>query len=729
MTEYFAHSPKDGYPAQKYIQHISGVLERARRYASDAAQYSLADGELLMNTAEVAAVFHDLGKLDKENQPILSGEKKAKRLPLNHADAGTAFLLDEMHTAVLSAVSIAAHHRGLPDFASESIREDSMFRDDIIKAQVDAMLSKYSQIHDSIVCTRPPINNNLPSGDLSVFLRMLLSCLVDADHTDTASHYGKYPNSVETISLRPAERLELLNRYVEALGKPGEDDERNRLRSELYTGCRDSPIRENIASCDAPVGSGKTTAVMAHLLAQARACGLRRIFVVLPFTNIIRQSVDTYREALVLPDENAEEIVAELHHRAEFESEDTRHLTALWRAPIVVTTAVAFFETLAAKTPSALRRLHELAGSAIFVDEAHAALPAHLLPIAWRWINIYAREWSCYWILASGSLNQFWNIKEISEQRLDVPIIPNLSLRSSLNAFEGKRIEYRANLTPQSLEMLVEAVAQSQGPRLVILNTVQSAAVVAKHIFEKYGRGHVEHLSTSLTPNDREKTLKRVKARLKANKDNDWVLVATSCVEAGVDLSFRTGFRELASLTSLLQAAGRVNRNGEYGVSEMHTFCLSEDKVLKSNPGLKNSAAVLRKIIESGIVIDPSLTTEAIEREIKEYGSNPIHKKLLEEEIAKGFPFVEKNFKVIENDTRIAVADDGIIERIRYGLCDWQELQKHSLRIAYYKLKEMHIPEITEGFYHWNIGYDEFLGYMAGLLRALKYQNGLLNVD
>jgi CRISPR-associated endonuclease/helicase Cas3 len=727
MMEYFAHSPKDNYAAQTYEKHVRGVLNRVRRYASDAARYSPDDDELLISAAETAAVYHDLGKLDKENQPVLSGKKKAKRLPLNHADAGAAFLLDDTHLDLLAAISIASHHRGLPDFAEESNREDSMFRDDGIKTQVDASLEEYAQIHGKILPEDPPIENTMPSGDLSVFLRMLLSCLVDADHTDTASNYGKYPESVDyPIPLRPVERLALLDSYVKGLGSQDKNDERNRLRSEMYTVCRDSSIHQHIASCDAPVGSGKTTAVMAHLLAQANKRELRRIFVVLPFTNIIRQSVETYRSALVFPDEIGEEVVAELHHRAEFEGEDTRHLTALWRAPIVVTTAVAFFETLAAKTPSTLRRLHELAGSAIFVDEAHAALPAHLLPIAWRWMNIYAKEWSCYWMLASGSLNQFWRIKEISEQQMVLPNITSPRLRASLDAFEGNRIEYRADLTPQPREKLIERVMQSQGPRLLILNTVQSAAIIANDLCKKYGRESVEHLSTALTPYDRERTLERVKARLKSIHDHDWVLVATSCVEAGVDLSFRTGFRELSSLTSLLQAAGRVNRNGEHGVSEMHTFCLSEDKMLKSNPGLKNSTAVLRKFIETGSAITPSLTTEAIEREIKEYGSKPIHRKLLEKENSKSFPFVEENFNVIDTDTRVAVAEEGIVDRIRNGRCDWIELQRHSLHIASFKLQELQIPEITKGIYHWNLAYDDFLGYMAGIIQDFETKNNLL---
>ena len=135
---------------------------------------------------------------------------------------------------------------------------------------------------------------------------------------------------------------------------------RNDLRTQMYERCRDGQREEGIVSNDGAVGSGKTTAVMAYQLNQAVAKGARRIFVVLPYTNVITQSVEVYRNALVLPGEEREAVVAELHCKADFEDEDTRCLTSLWRAPIIVTTAVAFFETLASNRPGALRRLHEL---------------------------------------------------------------------------------------------------------------------------------------------------------------------------------------------------------------------------------------------------------------------------------------------------------------------------------------------------------------------------------
>lgn len=722
MTEYFAHSPKEGYPAQTYAQHVNGVLNRVRCFASEAAQHCVNDGNILMQISENAAIYHDLGKLDQENQHVLSGQKVAKTLPINHADAGAAYLLDDTHISILAAIAVSSHHIGLPDFVSESNRGNSMFRDDSVKEVVDAALPKYSQLHGSIIGAKPLADTSMPSGDLPVFLRLLLSCLVDADHTDTAIHYRRYPDVVNTIPLRPAERLAKLDKYVEELKQSGVNDERNTLRNEMYFTCRDNIIDATIAYCDSPVGSGKTTAVMAHLLAQAEKRGLRRIFVVLPFTNIIEQSVKTYRKSLVLPGENADDVVAELHHRADFENEDARHLTALWRAPIIVTTAVAFFETLSSNSTATLRRLHELPGSAVFVDESHAALPAKLLPLAWKWINIYATEWNCYWVLASGSLNRFWTIPEIAGVFTNnLPQIIDDKLCDRLSIYENNRITYKSDLCPKGAKELVDWISCFPGPRLVILNTIQSAAIVASFFSEKYGRERVEHLSTALNSNDRDIVLKRVMKRLRNKEDADWTLVATSCVEAGLDLSFRNGFRELGSLVSLLQASGRVNREGSFDESEMWTFCIMEDGMLKHNLGMKESASVLRGYLEKQVTISTELSTQSISDEIAVYGLSGKHRKLIMSEKSNNFPEVERDFKVIDTETRLVVTDHNLEVKIKRGIINWRELQKVSVQIPKYKLDELGIPQVLDNIYLWNRDYDDFLGYMAGVIPLIKF--------
>ena len=212
---------------------------------------------------------------------------------------------------------------------------------------------------------------------------------------------------------------------------------------------------------------------MAHLLKQAQERGLRRIFVVLPYTTIIRQSVRVYRQALTLPGEDANQVVAELHCRADFQDWSTRYLTSLWRAPIVVTTAVAFYETMASCQPASLRRLHELPGSAIFVDEAHNALPLKLLPLAWCWMNTMAEEWRCYWVLASGSLVRYWQLDSLRRAQISMTnpnaaeLVPN-ALRTALANYEQGRICYHWKPEALRLQELVSWVQNAPGPRLLM---------------------------------------------------------------------------------------------------------------------------------------------------------------------------------------------------------------------------------------------------------------------
>jgi CRISPR/Cas system-associated endonuclease/helicase Cas3 len=735
-VSYFAHSPdkKRSVQAQRYEHHIENVKKLALQFINDIFDYAKHDGDLLKQIITFATEYHDLGKLAKENQEILSGNKKAKHLPINHVDAGTAHFLRQNNLYHLIAVLIQAHLRCYIDFIDLNIKGLKCLRDrniDIIKL-TDKYLNDYLNIHNSLITSKQIDIKKIINGNRSIFFRLALSCLVDADHTDSACHYGEYLKNEQKIELKPSERLEKMNEYIASLSsKSNNNGERLKLRQEMYNACRDSKITDKIAYCDAPVGSGKTTAIMAHLLKQASERNLRRIYVILPFTNIIKQSVEVYRKSLVLPNENSEEIVAELHHKADFKDIDARHLTALWRAPIIVTTAVTFFETLASNTPSTLRRLHELPGSAIFIDEAHAALPVKLLPLAWRWIYRYAEEWSCYFLLASGSMIKFWQIEQIKITKNNIaipeniPKIINSDLNRKLSIFENKRVEYKYDSIAKNCEELTNWITKFDGPRLVIMNTVQSAAVLADYFAKKIGLDKVEHLSTALTPNDREKILDNVKKRL-VEKDKNWTFIATSCVEAGVDFSFKVGFRELGSTTSLLQASGRINRNGEYGISEMWSFIIKEEGLLKKHPMLKDASEILKKYFERDIEITPELSTISVEDEITISGkSNDSFKELINAEENSSFPLVEEKFKVIANDTRLVVVDKDLVEKIKnYEKLNWHELQKKSVQIWGYKLNELKILEIRDGIYEWNLEYNDFIGYMAGLIDVKKVELG-----
>lgn len=717
MRTPLAHSARKNYPPQTYEAHVRGVCERAGKYAAEAECYSVKANGILSTIVRDSALLHDLGKLEERNQSVLCEQSRRRRhLPVDHTDAGSAAL--QKMASGCAAMLVYSHHQGLPDLSTEfAARGCSIFRNGNaeVRAETDAALPALLRQHEALFPRKPNKEVQAYDGDPAVFLRMALSCLADADHGDTAAAFGQTEKAMP--ELRPQERLAALDHYV---SKFGETDERSSLRRELYQSCRSAEAHSGFSVCGSPVGSGKTTAVMAHLLEQACKRNARRIFVVLPYTSIIRQSVDIYRKALVLPGETPEDVVAELHSRADFEDIETRYLTALWRAPIVVTTAVAFFETLSSHNPAALRRLHELPGSLIFVDEAHSALPIRLLPLAWHWMNVLADEWSCYWVLASGSLVRYWELQPLSGLSMPQPEIAELvrpDLQRELSRYESSRITFRWREKPIGRKELPKWVQEAPGPRLLILNTVQSAAVIAADMAAEFGQTHVEHLSTALTPEDRGNTIDRIRRRLADPDDADWTLVATSCVEAGVDFSFRTGFREISSLLSLLQAAGRVNRHGRNTEAVMWSFSLQDDSMLPKNPALDVSAAVLRSYFQKRLPITPELSTRSMQDElVRDDSCMSAICDFAELEAAQQFRTLAQKFRVIDQKTVLAVPDDSMASAIAEGRASWQELQRHAVSVRKEKIVLWHLREIADGIYQWTLGYDSFLGYMHGVL-------------
>jgi len=739
---YLAHSarPDRGISAQEYGEHILASRDLARRYAEECGRYSNHYGEMLVATATLAGEFHDFGKLDDANQAVLGGTGGGKgKLPVPHVDAGPAHLLKKGDQSSMYAALICyAHHRGLPSLPEEINRSQHWMRDNALerRAHTDAHLAEYLRRHrDCIEGIDPPLPSPLKTKQLQVLWRLALSCQADADHGDTSRHYGDTPLSTQPL-LRAKERLAALDSYVTELRGRDRDGPRTELRQATYEACKGANTRPNLYACDAPVGSGKTTAVMAHLLRAACDKNLRRIFVVLPYTNIITQAVEVYRKALVLAGESPEKIVAEHHHKTDYATPESRRFTMLWHAPIVVTTAVQFFETLASNMPADLRKLHRLPGSAVFLDEAHAALPAPLWPQAWLWLNELSEHWGCHFVFASGSLTRFWELPDFhpqtNSQQPSTPVLPELvthAPRAQAIDREQERVIYRTKSEPLDLDGLVKWVGQHEGPRLVVMNTVQSAAVVAREMAKHYGCARVEHLSTALTPADRDITLNHVRHRLISSSDPNWTLVATSCVEAGVDLSFQIGFRERAGLMNLIQLGGRVNRGQERDGAEVWDFQIIPGALLRLHPKLKTAARVLGELFQEGNVA-PEFCKEALKREIR--WDNSISDELLRAESTSNaenadFPKVAELFKVIDNNTVTVVVANKLQEQLRQGKwCGRGELQKHSVQIWGWRAEDLRLEEFTRFpcVYGWALPYDSFLGYMAGLLPDIEFVSG-----
>lgn len=733
MVEMLAHSARRGRPAQAYEEHIrnvtAGALHRARamlRHYVPAGQGKPTLRELLTIIGD-ASSFHDFGKLDPGFQETLRYNRYSRN-HIRHEDAGAVKLA--MHGAMEAAGLISAHHQGLVRYEFERERPRlgqtpaqklslTPFRidDDATQDATRLRMPDYVRNHESLLGSKRSKDGDGLSRCGGLARRLLLSCLVDADHSDTARHYGNELDQ-ERIAPRWAERLTVLDKHVAELRKRSSGPNttatklRQEIRDELYEKCRDAETIHRLRSCDAVVGSGKTTAVMAHLLRVAADRKLRHIIVVLPYTNIIRQSVEVYRKALCLEGEDPAQVVAEHHHQAEFKDMDLRQLTALWRAPIIVTTAVQFFETLAARHTGKLRKLHELPGSAVFLDEAHAALPAELWPQCWNWLMEWTSDWNGHLVLGSGSLAEFWRMSEFrsitegsvdKEPRRPEPDIRALSdsLREKTASAEHLRIRFKTRSEALSGDELVQWVEESPGPRLVIVNTVQSAAVLAKHM-KGSGRQDVLHLSTALAPVHRAIVIERIKALLRYR--SDWTLVATSMVEAGLDFSFATGFRQRCSAASLIQTGGRINRGAERGDGcIVWDFEFSDTSTFPDNRALEISKRALGELFAAGMIAAETPTDlahiclNAMKMEFKTGTQIKALEPVMSEK-DMNYPRVAELCRVIQSDTRTVLVDRDLAAKVRLGIpVPPSEIVRYSVQVYPHKIANLGFEPVISG--------------------------------
>jgi CRISPR-associated endonuclease/helicase Cas3 len=731
-----AHSAPD--PEREphlYADHIHGAVGGALANARAVAVHmpDAKRAERFVSTVVDGTTYHDLGKLDRDNQAALRRGRQG-RMCWDHVDAGVARLMQAR--AETAAWIVRAHHApGLPAKAVEFNRFDpnarglrggrSADRDadkaDALTARTDQTLADLVALHAAVAGAHEPAPGAALHG---LFMRLASSCLVDGDHAD-AARYESGRRTPDAPEPRWQERLAALDAYVGRLDKGAA---RRADRDAFYRACREGPVDKPMVACEGPVGIGKTTAVAAWCLRRAIHSKARRLFIVAPYTTILSQTARTLREALTLSDEahRQDEIVAEHHHRADFQALDSRDLAVLWRAPTVVTTSVQFFETLSACGPARLRKLHGLPGSVVFLDEAHAILPAPLWRQSWTWIRELADGWNCSFVFASGSLARLWEEPEIvgddKDTRLPDLVPPALSTR--LNKTEHGRVHFK---TLHRIRDPIKAVLDTPGPRLAVFNTVQTAAVVADRM-RKSGTD-VLHLSTALCPADRDPILDEVKRRLdpKEGYGPDWTLVATSLVEAGVDLSFRTGLRERFSAASLIQIGGRVSRHGEWGSGEVIDFLLDADESMTTHPDAARPGAVLARLFEAGAfaqAIDPaSLVTRSICEELRDaYGTTGVT--LAEAERKRNYPEAARLGRLIDADTRLVVVDESLKAKLAdRGTVSTKDLLAGSVQMWSSRIENLGIDLFPgrSDLYLWRRTYDpHFLGYMAGALELLS---------
>jgi CRISPR-associated endonuclease/helicase Cas3 len=740
-----AHSANKDGKKQSFRDHTLGVTTLAVNNAKEVSHYiSPKFRDLFINAVETAAYTHDFGKLDPEyEQPTYeTGEKKYSS---NHVDAG--FALNWKNSHFTPALLTLAHHRGLRDFGGsvDKMRDtkrdkEKPFSNGKTQAEhTDANIKKY---WTSFLNEIPTFKWLLPRETFfermrPLHWRMALSCLIDADHTDTACHFLN-ETLTPPIPLNADFLKDNIIKYVDDLfiqkmssTTVPEEKQRYKLRMDLFNECKNFiPGSNRIVYLPAPVGSGKSFAALACLLSVAKNLNLRRIFWVLPYTSIIDQGVQQATEALVASGVDPELIVTANHHKMDFTSWKHRHLAQNWKTQIIITTAVDFFETIASNKS---RKLHYLCGSGVFCDEFHT-LPMNLWKLSYQWIKELTKDFGCFFILGSGTFIRAWQLKEFKMDE-SIPSIVSPGLDQNLTAMEKLRVNYK-RLGFIGINTLIKKICEHTTNTLIILSTVQNAAFVAQKLARKLGYDKVEHLSTSLHPESRRQIMARILNRLK-NKEN-FVLVATSCVEAGMDFSFHQAYRESDCVESLIQTGGRINRNFEYSTASCYDFTfVSRSTKLTVNPMFHHDRQVLDDIFSIDKEVDFTKMTEYKQQRFdRECGiiikTNELMLGLEEQRrfklLGRGDDNKPQNFrgyKVIESQTITVLVNSNLVLRIQAGEKIFaRELGKYCVHVYANKRAQMNIGDLIVDYqdtplYYLKdpeINYDDFLGYMKGIL-------------
>lgn len=532
--EFLAHIAEDGRK-QTVQAHLDGTAERSAAFASD---FGAEDFGRLVGQA------HDIGKTSLSFQKRLDGGPK-----VNHSTAGAieCAKMDEL----LSACCVIGHHGGLPDFGNLVTDQpgDPTF---------------VGRLKRGIQGDIPPYTWNgrlpevLPEPDFrnddylrSLWTRMLYSCLVDADYLDTEEFMsGGNIRQVKYDSLPVL--LDRLEQHIAGYFPP--KSELNRSRCQILQNCLDAGSgAKGIYTLTVPTGGGKTVSSLAFALRHAVKNNMRRIIYVIPYTSIIEQNAEVFRR--ILGDRN----VVEHHSGATFDSEeetnDAKSLQRLaaenWDAPVIVTTAVQFFESLYANRPSKCRKLHNIANSVIIFDEAQMLPTSHLKPCVGVIAHLVA-HFGATAVLCTATQPVLNDLIESFVPGIHATeICPNV-----FELYEQfRRVTFR-NAGALSNEALADELS-AHSQVLCIVNTRKAA----QEIFQKLtGEGNF-HLSTLMCPVHRNTILQTIRERL--TEGLPCRVVSTSLIEAGVDVDFPAVYREMAGLDSILQAAGRCNRNGK----------------------------------------------------------------------------------------------------------------------------------------------------------------------
>ena len=653
-------------PGQRLEAHLQGVGEKARDFASKIG---------LPHCGEILGLLHDMGKYSQAFQCYIhsiAGElnpdadvdyidPKSQKGKIDHSTAGAQWVwnewkpLGEHNSALLAqtlSLCIASHHSGLIDclksdgehtFLNRMRKEDSAthYRECLENIPVITLnrIKKLanSSLSSDFFCFIKKITESNSEEKLSPILqefalgmltKFLFSCLIDADRLDSAFPNKPYIKKRVNWSIA----IDRFERRFSNLNSGKKIDE---IRQHISDTCLSKANQEQgIYTLTVPTGGGKTYATLRYALHHAKQYTLDRIIYIIPYTSIIEQNAQAIRKLI---EDNFDEIPWVLEHHSNLEPEnETWHsqlTTPNWDSPIVLTTMVQFLEVFFGSRTRHIRRLHQLANSVIIFDEIQT-LPIKCIHLFCNALNFLVNHAKTTAILCTATQPLLNELRSPEKGQLNIPKEHEL-VESNYDLFtQLQRVTLINHCHGNASKWKEEAVAElalekllSRGNCLVIVNTKQSAKTIYQYCHQKLNnkkniQKKIIHLSTHQCPVHRKKIVTQVKGRLE--KKLPVLCISTQLIEAGVDIDFSTVIRLLAGVDSIVQAAGRCNRNaelidkkGNVIKGELHLIDLENEDLTQLNEiqqGKEKTQRVLHELKEATL-----LSLEGIKRYFQYY--------------------------------------------------------------------------------------------------------------
>ena len=712
LHDLIAHSAaEDGGDSQSLYDHAEHVAEMAADFAAP------------FDSEEIArwlGWWHDAGKADAGIQAYLQGEGESR----DHSSVGMLAVPDEMS---LLAHNVTGHHGGLANQTGEHSLKDRIQR----KRDDDRIMEVLEEVRPLIEKHAPTLRRaHLPDflrdaeGQAEAmrrhdfWLRMLHSALVDADCLDTELHFDPDRFMVRQVETSIGELWSRFEEDQQVLMDGAALTTVNQRRRDVYEAVVDAAEEApGFFSMTVPTGGGKTRSAMGFGLRHARIHDKDRVIVALPYTSIIEQNADVYRDIF------GDEVVLE-HHSAvrsgeepgnEAPSERWRRLAAQnWDAPVVVTTTVQLLESLFTNHNGRLRKLHRLANSVVVLDEVQT-LPPRLLNTTLDGLRELEAHYGTSVLLCTATQPALTERPGFPEGLTDaVEIVPD-----SEGLYDDlRRVEYDVQVEEPWTWDEVAAELDAHRQAMAVLNTKDDAAAVLDELADDPS---VLHLSTRLCGTHRRRVLAEVRRRLE--EDEPIRLVATQVVEAGVDLSFPRVLRALGPLDSIVQAAGRCNREGERDTGRVTVFDPADGG---TPPGAyRTGRDIARRLLRTDPDFDlhaPSAPRRYFRELYDSRDLDPDDVQGLRAELQ--FAQVAEQYRLIADDTTSVVVDydDGwtVLEDVlataeHAGFVhrdDWRRLQPYTVSLYEHAIEEavqdgnVHPLADDLDLWRWDGGYD-----------------------